>query len=161
MNPIQPQRPAARKPAAAGHEEIRRHKPKKAKVPMVGLFFVVDGKPWVEGMPFAENPSVSGFRTYGVDHPDFWRCLQDSGAASKDMPYEEVPRGRVNFEDASGRFTLFADRLIIRRKQLVRNIMAALALPKDTRVVTDAHYKCAVCTGKRPTRRQEREDWGF
>ena len=28
---------------------------KKAKVPRVGLFFVVNGKPWVEGIPWAEN----------------------------------------------------------------------------------------------------------
>jgi hypothetical protein len=118
------------------------------KQPMVGLFFVVGRKPWVEGTPWTQNPSVSGFRTYGVDHPNYWRRLQDIGAAPRDMPYEDCPRGRVNYMDATGRFALFADRCIIRRKPLVRKIMAALAVPKDTRVVTDAHYKCAVCMGK-------------
>jgi hypothetical protein len=43
----------------------------------------------------------------------------------------------------------------------VRGITAALALPKDTRVVTDPQYKCAVCMSKVLTRKQEREDWDF
>jgi len=45
-------------------------------VPKVGLFFVVDRKPFVEGIPWTENPSVSGFRTYPVGHPEFWVRLR-------------------------------------------------------------------------------------
>lgn len=58
----------------------------KAMVPKVGLFFVVNGKPWVEGIPWTENPSLAGFRTYGVGHPDYWNRLQDLGAVPRDMP---------------------------------------------------------------------------
>ena len=49
-------------------------------MPKVGLFFVVNRKPFVEGIPWTENPSFSGFRTYPVGHPEFWSRLQDLGA---------------------------------------------------------------------------------
>jgi hypothetical protein len=78
-----------------------------------------------------------------------------------DVPYEDCPRGRVNPFDATGRFTLLADKCIIKSKPLVRKIMAALGLPKDAEVVRDLHYRCAACMGKVPTRKQEKEDWDF
>jgi hypothetical protein len=77
------------------------------------------------------------------------------------MPCEDCPRGRVNRFDATGRFILLADRCIIKSKPMVRKIMAALGLPRGTRVATDSHYKCAVCKGKVPTRKQEHEDRDF
>ena len=142
-------------------ESVADRRNRKTKVPQVGLFFVVGGKPFVEGIPWSENPSVGGFRTFGVGHPDYWRRLQDLGVAPREIPYEDVPRGRVNYLDATGRFPLLADKCIIKRKQLVRRIMAALCLPKGTAVLRDLHYKCAVCMGKVATRQQEREDWDF
>jgi hypothetical protein len=102
-----------------------------------------------------------GFRTSALGHPEFWARLQQGGVVPQGMPYEDCPRGRVNYMNATGRFTLFADGCIIRREPLVRKIMAALALPEDTRVVTDPHYRCALCMGKVPTRKQEPEDWDF
>ena len=134
---------------------------KKRNVPKVGLFFVVNGKPRVEGIQWTENPSVAGYRTYAVGHPEYWVQLQGQGVAPRDMPYEDAPRGRVNYLDATGRFTLLADKCIIKRNRLVRRIMAILGLPKDTRVMRDLHYKCAVCMGKVPTREQEQKDWDF
>jgi hypothetical protein len=134
---------------------------KKANVPRVGLFFVVNGKPIVDGLPWTAVPSLAGFRTFALGHPEFWARLQQAGVVPQGMPYEDCPRGRVNRFDATGRFTLLADRCIIRSKTLVREIMAALRLPRGTRVATDSHYKCAVCMGKVPTRKQEAEDWDF
>ena len=148
-----------RKFTAAGRGKIRRQEAKKEKVPQVGLFFVVNGKPCVEGIPWIERRSLAGFRTYGVDHPDYWRRLQVVGAVPMDMPYDDASRGRVDYEDASRRFTLSADRCIIRNKRLVGIIMSRLGLPKDTRVVTDSRYTCAKCMGKERTRKQEAEGW--
>jgi len=82
-------------------------------------------------------------------------------AAPKDMPYEDCPRGRVNRFDATGRFTLLADRCIIKSKPLLSEIMAGFGLPKGTAVMRDLHYRCAACMGKVPTREQEKEDWDF
>jgi hypothetical protein len=72
---------------------------KAAKVPEVGIFFVVNGEPLVRGIPWTENPSYAGYRTYPVNHPDFWDCLQKGKARSRfsEWRYEEVARGRVNY----------------------------------------------------------------
>ena len=73
----------------------------------------------------------------------------------------DAPRGRVNYLDTTGCFALLADRCIIRKKRLVRKIMAILGLPKATTVLRDLHDKCAVCVGRVPTREQEEKDWDF
>lgn len=134
---------------------------KKAKVPRVGLFFVVDGKPIVDGLPWTEVPSLAGFRTSALGHPEFWARLQRGGVVPQGIPYEDCPRGRVNPFDATGRFTLLADRCIIKSKPLLSEIMAGFGLPKGTAVMRDLHYRCAACMGKVPTREQEKEDWDF
>jgi hypothetical protein len=134
---------------------------KKAKVLEVGLFFVVGGKPFVDALPWMEVPSVAGFRTYGVGHPEFWPRLQIVGAVPRDLQYDEAPRGCLNYEDASGRFTLFADGCIIRNKRLVSKIMNEMNLPSNTMVLPDDHYRCPKCLRKKPTRKQEEEDWDF
>ena len=150
-----------KKSTAAGRKTIRPRGAKKAKVPKVGLFFAVNGKPYFDGIPWTENPSVSGFRIYAVEHPDYWKRLQEHRAAPIDMHHEDAARGRANCMDATGGFTLLADRCIIESKPLLGRIMAALGLPKGTTVMRGPHYRCEVCMGKVPTKRQEREDWDF
>jgi hypothetical protein len=118
---------------------------RKAKVPEVGLFFMVGRKPFVAGLPWTEIPSVAGFRTHSVDHYEYWRRLQEVGAAPRDLEYDEAARGRVNYEDAGRRFTLFADRCIIKNKRQVSAIMNELNLPRGRRVLADDHYRCLMC----------------
>lgn len=87
--------------------------------------------------------------------------MQDLGSVPRGLEYDEAPRGCVNYEDACGRFTLFADRCIIRDKELVSRIIEELSLPRDTRVLPDDHYRCPHCLGKMPARKQEEKDWDF
>ena len=124
-------------------------KAQKGKVPQVGLFFLIMEKLCVNGLPWAEVPNVAGFRTYSVGHAEYWRRLKDGGAIPKDMPYEECPRRRVNYDEASRRFTLFADRCIIMDKRPVSAIMNELNLPMGTRGLADDHYRCPKCLRKR------------
>jgi hypothetical protein len=138
----------------------RMEKAQKGKVPLVGLFFVVNGKPFVDGLPWTEVPSVAGFRTYGVGHPEYWHRLQGVGAVPLDLQYDETPRGRVNYADASGRFMLFADRCLITDNRLVSAIMNELKLPIGTRCAADDRYRCPTCAPRR-SREQEKDDWDF
>jgi hypothetical protein len=39
------------------------------------------------------------------------------------MPYDKLASGRVTYEDASRKFTLFADRCIIRNKRQVSAVV--------------------------------------
>ena len=124
-------------------------KAQKGKVPQVGLFFLPRGQLFVDGLPWTEVPNVAGFRTYSVGHPEYWRRLKECGAAPKYLRYEACPRGRVNYDEASGRFTLFADRCIIMDKRLVSAIMNEFNLPMGTRSRADDHYHCPKCLRKR------------
>ena len=134
---------------------------KAAKVPGVGIFFVVNAKPWLQWIPWTENGSYAGFRTYGVGHPEFWRFLLKADAVPRNMRSEEAARGRVNYHDAIGRFTLFADRCIIKSKRQIRAIMTELNLPPGTSVLADDHYQCQKCMRRRPPRRELDEEWDY
>ena len=141
-----PQRPfMVQSGAVSPHVE----KAQKGKVPQVGLFFLAKGKLCVNGLPWTEVPNVAGFRTYSVGHAEYWRRLKECGATPKYMRYKACPRGRVNYDDASGRFTLFADRCIIMDKRLVSAIMNEFNLPMGTRSLADDHYRCPKCLPKR------------
>ena len=49
------------------------------------------------------------------------------------------------FNAKTQRFTLLADRCILRDKDLVRTIMSELNLPLNTLAETDVHYQCSHC----------------
>jgi len=83
----------------------------------------------------------------------------DSGIAETQTPV--CARGGFSYEDASGKFTLFADRCIIKDKRAVGKIMNELSLPKGTRVLPDDHYRCPRCLREKPNRKQEEKDWEF
>jgi hypothetical protein len=134
---------------------------RKAKVPGVGIFFVVNAKPWLHWIPWTENPSYAGYRTYGVGHPEYWKLLLDADKVPLDMPYDEAARGRVNYHEASGRFTLFADRCIIKSKPQIRAIMIALNLPRGTTVLADDHYQCLKCMRRRAPRLALDQEWDY
>ena len=47
-------------------------------------------------------------------------------------------------------FILLADRCILKRKALVRQIKKEMGLPKNTEVGRDSHYRCFACLSGRP-----------
>ena len=132
---------------------------KEAKVPEVGIFFVVNGEPLVRGIPWTENPCYGDYRTYSMNHPDFWDFLTKRKLRSCHWRYEEVARGRVNYHEESGKFTLFADRCIIKKKRLVRAILTAFNLPRKTNVVVSDHYQCLGCLPRRPPNLSLDKEW--
>ncbi|MGO9268890.1 MAG: hypothetical protein ACLQOO_01280 [Terriglobia bacterium] len=129
--------------------------------PKVGIFWLVGKRLVVTGTPLAKGESYGEFKTFPTSHIDHWAGLQRDGIVPREMEYDVPPRGRVMYNTRTQQFTLLADRCIIRNKRLVSNIMSQLCLPKNTTVVTDSHYRCARCMGKKPTRKQEEEDWDF
>jgi hypothetical protein len=78
-------------------------------VPKAGASFVVLVKPWLEEILWTESPRHAGFLTYVVGRPEYWSRLQELGAAPRNLEYDMTTRGQANFEEASRRFTLFAN----------------------------------------------------
>lgn len=140
-----PERPLTAQPVAIVPEE---EKAQKGKVPQVGLFFLVEGRLFADGRAWTEVTSEAGTRIHGVSHPEYWQRLQKAGAVPSDLEYDKAPRGRVNYEDASGKFTLSADRCIIMDNGLASAIMNELNLPMGTRGLVDEQYRCPTCASK-------------
>lgn len=118
---------------------------KASKYPEVGVFFVWESNLLVSSIPWTLNLVTYGFRTYCVSHPTFWKSLQDDGKVPQNITYNLVPRGRATFNEATGTFTLMADRCIVNHKDLVRAAINKLNLPLCAEVVADDQYLCAKC----------------
>ena len=118
---------------------------KPSKYPEVGVFFVWESKLLVSSIPWTLNPVTHGFRTYCVSHPTFWKSLQDEGKVPQNITYDLVPRGRVTFNEATGTFTLLADRCIFKDKDRVRAVINKFNLPLCAEVAADDQYLCAKC----------------
>ena len=127
--------------AANIHPPAQRRK----KEPRVGIFWAVDGKPLIESAPLPEAEPYGDHLTHPRGHAGVWGQYQRGGIVSREMEYEEPPRGRVMYNTKTRRFTLLADRCILRDKDLVRKIKSQMNLPRNTETDTDSHYRCFVC----------------
>ncbi len=122
--------------AAAGGEE-----------PRVGIFWLLgDGSLLVDSTSLAESEPYGECLTHSRSHIDKWTEFQRQGIVARDIEYEEMPRGRVVYDTRQKRFAIYGDRCILRRKVVIRKIMAAMNLPKKrTEASPDEHYRCSTC----------------
>jgi hypothetical protein len=114
--------------------------------PSVGIFWLVEERLIFDTTPLSRAESYGDCLTHAGGHIDVWTVLQNQGAVSSLLEYEEPPRGRVAYDRRHERFVLFADRCILKRKQLVRKIIIAMHLPSaKTDAMADSHYRCSEC----------------
>jgi hypothetical protein len=100
------------------------------KEPSVGVFWVVGGKLAIDSTPLDDAEPYGDYLTHARSHLEAWSLFQQSGTVPADVEYEEVPRGRVVYNPKTRRFTLLADRCILRDKGIISKIMSAMSLPK-------------------------------
>jgi hypothetical protein len=138
-------------------------KRKPAIEPEVGIFFVYDGNPFIEGTPVSEAETYGNFKGHPTGHPAFWRTLQRNGAVPSDVEYDEAPRGRVGYNTKERKFYVFADPCILKESQMIDRIKRDLNLPlADTAPPKfDSHYRCPTCMKTDKQREQEEADWDF
>ena len=117
----------------------------KAAEPRLGIFWLVDGKLLIDSSPLSKCEEYGDHWNYPGSHIDVWEQRRRVGKAPAGSEYEEYARGRVMCDMKSKRFTLLADRCILRRKDLIADIKKALCLPKQTSLGTDPHYRCFTC----------------
>jgi len=115
--------------------------------PRVGIFYLVQKKLSIDATPLAEAGRFSDFAIHERDHYQYWAQLVSSGVVPV-AKCEEYPRGRVAYNTKTGKYTLLADRCILRKKSLVRTILKRMHLPvRGTQVGKDSHYRCFRCLG--------------
>jgi hypothetical protein len=56
----------------------------------------------------------------------------------------------ASYNTNAHKFTLMADRCILRSKPAVTRIMKALNLPDETEMLPDDHYRCPKCLRQKP-----------
>jgi hypothetical protein len=117
--------------------------------PRVGIFWLVAGRLVVDGTPVNRAEDYASCKTHGRSHDEHWQHLTRAGAIAEG-DYEEHPRGRIVYETKADQFTIYADKCIIKKKSVVREIMREMNLPAGTKVSTDPHYRCFVCLENDP-----------
>jgi hypothetical protein len=119
------------------------------KQQMVGIFWMMDARLIIKASPLNEAEPYGDCLSHRNSHIDYWTEQQRLGAVPRDVEYEEYPRGRVVYNRKIQRFTLYADRCILKEESVIDQIMKAMHLPaKQTDVTTDGpegHYKCSRC----------------
>ena len=113
--------------------------------PRVGIFWVLSGEPLIDCAPLSEAEPYGDHLTHPRGHAEVWEQYHRNGAVSPDMEYEEAPRGRVMYNTKTRRFTMLADRCILKRRDMVAKIMSEMKLPRNTATDTDSHYRCLAC----------------
>jgi hypothetical protein len=117
--------------------------------PRVGIFWLIGKRLIIDTTPLSEAGKYGDFKIYDGDHVSFWGEMEKRGEVPRDSDYEEHPRGRVNFNTTTKRFTLYADACILRRKNVIRKLMSAMHLSDDTALSTDEHYRCFRCLARK------------
>jgi hypothetical protein len=124
-------------------------KPLQQPEPCVGIFWLIDGKIIIDTTALSAAGKYGDFRIHEGDHEAFWGGMEKRGEVPRDSDYEELPRGRVNFDTRTQQFTLRADACILREKNVVNELLRLMHLPADTVLSTDRHYRCSRCLAKR------------
>jgi len=130
-------RKSSRRPAAGETEE--------SGEPRVGIFWVLNSEPLIDSAPLSGAEPYGDHLTHPRGHAELWERSQGKGAASPDMEYDEPPRGRVMYNTKTRRFTLLADKCILKDNRVISKIMSQLHLPRNTEMGTDSHYRCSTC----------------
>ena len=121
---------------------------RKAPVPQVGIVYWVHGKLLTDATPVDVAQDYGDSKMHARSHVDFWKQLVRARAVPAGE-YEEHPRERVNFNKQTGRFTLYADRCILRDKRLVDKILRQWHVSVDVSdTATDSHYRCYRCLNR-------------
>ena len=126
---------------------IQKRKNAVAAAPSVGIMYVVRGKLLIDSTPLTQAGRYGDFAIHERAHIEYWAELVKKGEVPN-SEYEEFPRGRVAYDIKAGKFTLLADRCILRRKNIVGKILSRLQIPlKNTEVGADSDYRCFRCLG--------------
>jgi hypothetical protein len=119
---------------------------RKAGESEVGIFFVYNGNVLTTGTPLS---LAELYGAYG--HNTFWKNLQRNCIVPPDVEYEEVPRGRVEYDRNEKKFYIYADPCILKDRKVLDEIDHEFHL-SSTNTETherDPRYKCKKCGDER------------
>lgn len=113
--------------------------------PRLGIFWLVNNKLLIDSVELSQSEQYYDYRNYPHSHIDIWEQWQRIGKAPPESPYEEYPRGRVTYDTKTKIFMLFADKCLLKRRDLIAKIKEELHLPNKITLESDSHYRCFDC----------------
>jgi hypothetical protein len=127
----------------------RPRKEKSENTPGVGIFFAVGPKLWIDATPLSQGGIYGEFKIHERGHEEYWAQLVAAGSVPVGSEYDNYPRGRVAYNERTQKYSLLADRCIVRDKERVAEIIKRMHLPAElTKTATDQHYQCPECLRK-------------
>ena len=118
---------------------------RETKEPRLGPFFFVNGKLLENSKPWSLIPPFAGYRTNGNGLWDLWESLRRTGKVPPVSSYTSFARGRVSYNEAAGRFIVYADKCVVADQGQIQAIKKRFRLPPTTKIVADDHYACQKC----------------
>ena len=120
---------------------------RKAGESEIGAFFVFKGEVVKSGTPLSVVGLYGLFKSKTYDHGFFWKSLQRLGAVPRGIEYDEVPRGRVEYDTNEKKFHIYADPCILKDLKALEEIIREFHLPSADTVKPerDPFYKCSGC----------------
>jgi hypothetical protein len=117
-----------------------KHRISQSSPSRVGIFWWWRELLLPASVPVPEGVAFGGFVHGGRDHVEIWPRFQVQHPALRHIDYIHVPRGRVLYLQAEGRFIAYLDRTIA-TPQVKARILEAFALPRrKTTFAFDPHY---------------------
>jgi hypothetical protein len=114
--------------------------------PAVGIFWLVNGRLIIDSTQVSGAESYGDCLTHARSHLKYWTELQRKGVVPPEVEYEELPRGRVVMDGKTGRFIVWGDRCILRRKSLRKQVLTSFHLVDcEADFRSDEHYRCFGC----------------
>jgi hypothetical protein len=115
---------------------------------MLGIIYVVGDKLFIDSTPLSAAGHYADHLIHDLGHEEYWSQLVKMGAVLSGG-YEEYPRGRIAYSNASSKFILLADACILRENKVLYAILSRLHMPvQDTETGTVSIYRCFRCLGR-------------
>lgn len=131
----------------------------ESKEPYIGLFYVVDGNLYWDGIPAKYAQGNIAYKIFPKMHPTYWEeTVIKADVMLKEFDAYHFPRGRVVYDINKRQYELVADQCILSNNKMLSDIITEFHLPKNNLIFSnDSHYRCAVCKALRTSNVQSTE----
>jgi hypothetical protein len=115
--------------------------------PYVGIFYVVQGTLYWEGVPIDRAEKTALFKIYPKKHYTYWKMdLARFVPEFKNCDPLLFPRGRVVYDPKSDIYELMTDKCVLEDSDLVKRIVSEMGLSESKLTVShDISCECDAC----------------
>jgi hypothetical protein len=115
--------------------------------PHVGLFYLIHGQVYWEGIPVSSADGTPYFKSYPKTHAQYWKeTLLRRIPSLSGYDSSSFPRGRVVFDKTKDTYDLIADNCIIDSPLVMERIVSEMGLPEEkVKTSRDVNFECSEC----------------